>query len=217
MKKRKGGANWRRGLHLVIGLLLLAGAGVAVGTVLLFYQGETGPPALMKAPAPAQVQAAEQSVRSLEREVERVAEAVQNHRSTPFTLRLRDEELNTYFAVHPEELRALNPDLRWIEIAFGPGGAVSFRGLGTYRGREILLHLQGTMRLDPSRGLYFTVQEGRLGALPMPAGLRKKLAAEINRGLSQELQKLPSHVRLESLSSAAGELTLQGHVSAGGG
>jgi hypothetical protein len=207
--------NWRRAVHGLIGLILLAGAVVAVGLVLLFYQGE--PPASRETLAPAQVQAAEQKVRSLEEAGERIAEAVKAHRPTPFTLRVRDAELNTYFAAHPEAVRALNPDLRWAEFEFGTGGTVSFRGVGTYQGREVLLRLKGEVRLDPNQGPSFTLQEGHLGALPLPAGLRRKLAAEINRSLSQELKKLPPQVRIESLAVESGELTLQGRVTAGEG
>lgn len=217
MKRRKKGLNWRRAVHVVIGLILLAGAAVAVGLILLFYQGEAVPTASMETLGPAQVQAAEEKVRFLEETAERIAEAVKSHRPTPFTLRVRDVELNTYFAAHPEALRALNPDLRWAEFEFGTGGTVSFRGLGTYQGREILLQVKGNVRLDPRQGPSFTLQEGRLGALPLPGGLRRKLAAEINRSLSREFKKLPPGLRIESLSTEAGELTLQGRVTAGAG
>jgi hypothetical protein len=204
---------WRRVLKILVWLALLAGAVVAVGLALLFYRPEAARFPSAEPLPPARVQEAEKRIGEVRQEADRVARSVQENRPTPFTFRLRDEDLNTYFAAHPEELRALHPDLQAVEIRFRQGAAVSFRALGTYRGREMVLRAEGKVSLVEGSRLHFTVQEARLGALPLPGGLRKELAQGINQGLAQQMKQLPPRVRLESLSSAEGELILQGQVT----
>lgn len=205
---------WRRILNILVWLALLAGAVVAVGVGLLFYRPGPDPFPSAGAFPSAQIQSAEQSAQALRKELERVARAVEQGTPTTFTWPLRDEDINTYFAAHPEGLRSYHPDFRGLQVQFHAGGAVSLDALIAYRGREVAPHVEGTLEHLGNRQVRFTVEEAQLGILPLPGKLRRELAEAIDRALSEELQKLPPAIQLESLFTTEGELVLQGEVTA---
>jgi len=204
--------TWRRIFNLLVWLGLLAGASVAVGLALTFYHpGATQFPKAEALP-PATVRTAERNIREVRQGVKGLGRSAPQAHPTPFTFRLRDKDINTFFAAHPEELHRLHPNLRAMEVRFSPGERLSLQALGTYRGREILVRVEGQVTLSETRQLSFTVQEAHLGALPLPPVLRQKATEQINRALANQLKDLPSHVRLESFSTTEGELNLQGEV-----
>ena len=205
---------WRRILNILVWLILLVGAMAAVGIGLLFYRPGPDPFPSAGAFPSIQVRAAEQKARDLRGEFERVGRAVEQGATTTFTWPLRDEEINTYFAAHPEELRAYHPDFRGLKVQFQAGGAVSLDALISYRGREVAPHVEGTLERRGDRQVRFTVEEAHLGILPLPGKLRRELAEAIDRALAEELQRLSPSIQLKSLSTTAGELVLQGEVIA---
>jgi len=194
----------------VLGLLIAAGALIALGLALLFYQ----PAGLFPSAAeytPTQLQAAEAHVATLQSQLRAIKQAVRQNQAQPFVLRVREVELNTYVAAHPETLHSL-PGVHSLRVDLAPG-AITIYAQVTYQRRTALITVTGRPELTADgRYVRFIPTGVRIGALPVPGGVRERLLARIQQEAGQNLWELPAGVRVARLGLLEGELVVEGYT-----
>jgi hypothetical protein len=161
-------------------------------------------------PTPAQEAAAEETVHRLERQVEAPAPAAPGEPPRPkrFRLRITEAEANqllTSYATARKSLEEAN--VRAIRVRFEKGQVVvSARvpALGKDTAR-----VTAAGRLWAREGkLAYELEELRLGMLPMPEGLKKKVQEPLAKAVADLNKKVKG--RLDALTVSDGVLELEG-------
>jgi hypothetical protein len=192
------------------GALLLALATLVGYLYLDLTRREPRETVLSTPPTPAQKAAAEETVQRLERQVEAPAPAAPGEPPRPkrFRLRITEEEANQLLTSYAAARKALaEAKVRAIHVRFEEGQVIVSARVPAFGNDTARVTAAGRLSAQDGK-LAYELVDLRLGSVPMPEGLRKKLQEPLEKAVTDLNKKIKG--RLEEIQIADGVLQLEG-------